>query len=162
MNVSLQHDVMAEDMKEVLLKPLLKKASLDYEIFKNYRPVSNLMFISKSCGKVVASQLNHHLHNNNLEELFQSAYKAGHSTESALIRVQNDVLCAIDDVSFCCYWIFQQLLTRLTITYFCQDCLTASGSRGRCIHGSSHIFVVEGSLCALGTQDLVSTSSYGI
>ena len=96
-NFSLQHGVMTEDMKEALIKPLLKKAPLDYEIFKNHRPVSNLMFLSKSCEKVVASQLNHHLRYNNLEELFQSAYKAGHSTESALIRVQNDVLCAIDD-----------------------------------------------------------------
>ena len=97
MNFSLQHGVMTEDMKEALIKPLLKKAPLDYEIFKNHRSVSNLMFLSKSCEKVVASQLNHHLRYNNLEELFQSAYKAGHSTESALIRVQNDVLRAIDD-----------------------------------------------------------------
>ena len=34
---------------------------------------------------------------NGLHELFQSAYKIGHSTESALIRVQNDALRAIDD-----------------------------------------------------------------
>ena len=64
--------------------------------FKNYK-VSNLMFLSKSCEKIVASQLNNHLCDNNLQELFQSAYKNGHSTESALIRVQNDVLRAIDD-----------------------------------------------------------------
>ena len=55
------------------------------------------MFLSKSCEKIVASQLNNHLCDNNLQELFQSAYKNGHSTESALIRVQNDVLRAIDD-----------------------------------------------------------------
>ena len=96
-NFSLQHGVMARDMKEALLKPLLKKVSLDNELFKNYRPVSNLMFLSKSCEKIVASQLNKHLCDNNLQELFQSAYKNGHSTESALIRVQNDVLRAIDD-----------------------------------------------------------------
>ncbi|KAK3754683.1 hypothetical protein QZH41_015382 [Actinostola sp. cb2023] len=97
-NFSLEHGVMTRDMKVALLKPLLKKASLDYELFKNYRPVSNLMFLSKCCEKIVASQLNNHLCDNNLQELFQSAYKTGHSTESALIRVQNDVLRAIDDV----------------------------------------------------------------
>ena len=96
-NSSLAHGVMADDMKEALLKPLLKKASLDYEIFRNYRPVSNLMFLSKCCEKVVSSQLNHHLRVNNLEECFQSAYKAAHSTESALVRVHNDILCAIDE-----------------------------------------------------------------
>ena len=38
-----------------------------------------------------------HVRNNNLDELFQSAYKAGHTTETALLRVQNDVLRAIDN-----------------------------------------------------------------
>ena len=37
------------------------------------------------------------MRNNNLDELFQSAYKAGHSTETALLRVQNDILQAIDN-----------------------------------------------------------------
>ena len=61
---------MARDMKEASLKPVLKKASLDNELFKNYRPVSNLMFLSKFCKKVVASQLNNQLCENNLHELF--------------------------------------------------------------------------------------------
>lgn len=55
------------------------------------------MFLSKFCEKIVASQLNNHLCKNNLHELFQSAYKTAHSPEYALIRVQNDVLRAIDD-----------------------------------------------------------------
>ena len=50
------------------------------------------MFISKLCEKVVAIQLKDHVRNNNLDELFQSAYKAGHGTETALLRVQNDIL----------------------------------------------------------------------
>ena len=48
-NFSPEHGVMARDMKEASLKPVLKKASLDNELFKNYRPVSNLMFLSKFC-----------------------------------------------------------------------------------------------------------------
>ena len=55
------------------------------------------MFLSKCCEKVVASQFIYHLRENKLEEIFQSAYKVGHSTESALLRVHNDVLCALDD-----------------------------------------------------------------
>ena len=55
------------------------------------------MFLSKVCEKIFASQLNNHLCENSLHELFQSAYKTAHSTESTLIRVQNDVLRAIDD-----------------------------------------------------------------
>ena len=96
-NCSLQWSVMTESMKQAQLRPLLKKPSLNHELFKNYRPISNLMFISKSCEKAVAVQLKDHVRNNNLDELFQSAYKAGHSTETALLRVQNDVLRAIDN-----------------------------------------------------------------
>ena len=84
-------------MKEALLRPLLKKQSLDHEEYNNFRPISNLEFVSKVCERVAASQLQEHLTTNNLEEVFQSAYKTGHSTETALLRVHNDVLRAIDN-----------------------------------------------------------------
>ena len=77
-------------MKEALVRPVLQKASLDHEQLKNYRPISNLPFIAKCCEKVVADQLNQYLAVNELNEVFQSAYKRYHSTETALIRVQND------------------------------------------------------------------------
>jgi len=63
---------------------------------KNYRPFSNLPFIAKCCEKVVADQLNQYLAANNLNEVFQSAYKRNHSTETALINVQDDILRSID------------------------------------------------------------------
>ena len=84
-------------LKRAIVRPSLKKPSLDYQLYKNHRPISNLMFLSKCCEKVVASQFISHLRENKLEGIFQSAYKVGHSTESALLRVHNDVLCALDD-----------------------------------------------------------------
>ena len=60
--------------KQALVTPLLKKPSLDPELCKNYRPVSNLSFVSKVLEKVVVAQLNKHLKENDLEEPFQSAY----------------------------------------------------------------------------------------
>ena len=84
-------------MKRAIVRPSLKKPSLDYQLYKNHRPISNLMFLSKCCEKVVASQFISHLRENKLEEIFQSAYKVGHSTESALLRVHNEVLRALDD-----------------------------------------------------------------
>ena len=84
-------------MKEALLDPLLNQSSLDHELFPNYRPISNIMFTSKSCERVVALQVNDYRHDNKLVESFQSAYKVGHSTESALSRVQNDISRSIDD-----------------------------------------------------------------
>ena len=96
-NCSLDSYTVPHVMKEALVRPILKKASLDHEQLKNYRPISNLPFIAKCCEKVVADQLNQYLAVNELNEVFQSAYKRYHSTETALIRVQNDILPSIDD-----------------------------------------------------------------
>ena len=60
--------------------------------FKNYRPVSNLKFISKILERVVAVQLQTHLDEAGLMTAFQSAYRKHHSTESALLNIQNDIL----------------------------------------------------------------------
>lgn len=73
----------------------MKKPSLDAESFKNYRPVSNLNFLSKVLEKVVASQLMGHIRRNGLQTSFQSAYRDGHSVETALLRVHNDIARAI-------------------------------------------------------------------
>ena len=59
---------------------------------KNYRPVSNLPFVSKVLEKVVSSRIDEHLTVNNLHEEHQSAYKKLHSTETALVKVQNVIL----------------------------------------------------------------------
>ena len=53
------------------------------------------LFLSKCCEKVVARQLNQYLHDNCLHEVYQSAYKPCHCTESASIRVQNDIIIEI-------------------------------------------------------------------
>ena len=63
---------------------------------KNFRPVANLGFLSKIIEKIVASRLTEHLDKNNLHNLTQSAYRRYHSTETALLRVHNDIVYALD------------------------------------------------------------------
>ena len=76
--------------------PLHKKPSLDRNILKNYRPVSNLSFISKLIEKVVAKQLNEFILHKGLLNANQSAYKSSHSTETALLKIQNDIALSVD------------------------------------------------------------------
>ena len=72
--------------------PYPQKSSLDKEVFKNYRPVSNLNFISKILERVVAIQLQTPLDEAGLMPAFQSAYTKHHSTESALLNIHNGIL----------------------------------------------------------------------
>ena len=77
--------------KSSIVIPLIKKPSLDREMLKNYRPVSNLSFLSKVIEKVISIRIL----DNNIVDIFQSAYKAGHSCETALLRVYNDIVTTV-------------------------------------------------------------------
>ncbi len=96
-NASLQQGRLPDSQKHAIVTPLLKKPGLDTADMNNYRPVSNVSFMSKLIERVVANQLNEYLSANNLLPRFQSAYRKGHSTETALLRVWSDMLMAADD-----------------------------------------------------------------
>ena len=96
-NLSLSTGKMPDDYKNAVLIPLLNKIALDQDIFNNFRPISNLVYISKLIEKVVASRLHSHMTNNNLHEELQSSYRKFHSTETALTCLHDDILRSIDD-----------------------------------------------------------------
>ena len=64
--MSLRDSLMPKSLKTALIRPLLKKTGLDSDILKNYRPVSNLTFISKVIERVVSGRLNEHLIKNSM------------------------------------------------------------------------------------------------
>jgi len=84
------------EFKEAVVRPRLKKTGLDANERKNYRPVSNLSFLSKRLDRVVQTRLQAFLDTNGLMPEMQSAYRRYHSTEMAIAKVYNDLLSAAD------------------------------------------------------------------
>ena len=65
-------------------------------IFSNLRPVNNLQFISKLAERAVFNPVHEHTMTFQLYSLAQSAHRTGHSTETALRKVHNDILLSMD------------------------------------------------------------------
>ena len=81
MNKSLLTCTFPQSLKSASVVPLLKKKNLDKEDLKNYRPVSNLAYISKLIEKMAVEQLREHMDTNLMHEPCQSAYRRGHGTQ---------------------------------------------------------------------------------
>lgn len=90
-NTSLTSGVFAAEWKQAVVKPLLKKPSLEH-IMKNYRPVSNLSFISKLVEKASLISFLQHVEKHQLLPDYQSAYRPKYSTETLLLKIYNDIL----------------------------------------------------------------------
>jgi hypothetical protein len=71
--------------------PLLKKENLDPDEPSNYRPISNLNTLSKIIERVFLARLLPHVTNSNNFNRHQSAYRKHHSTETALLKILDDV-----------------------------------------------------------------------
>ena len=85
---SLASGIFPQCFKSALVTPILKKLCLDLNI---YQPISNLCFIANILEKLVLSQVFSYLNSHNLYNTCQSAYLPGHSTETALLKVVNDI-----------------------------------------------------------------------
>ncbi len=95
-NCCLATGSMPAHFKHAIVQPLLKRSNLDSKELSNFRPISKLPFLSKVLEKVVVIQLQTFLRNNSVLEVFQSGFRALHSTESALLKVHNDILLTLD------------------------------------------------------------------
>ena len=87
----LDHGIFCEHWKLAIIKPLLKKIGLEL-ILKNYRPVSNLSFLSKLVEKCALDQFLHHCKEYELLPDYQSAYRVGYSCETCILNQVNNIL----------------------------------------------------------------------
>ena len=87
-----------EEWKTAILRPLLKKCGLAL-IESNYRPVSNLPFISKLVEQAVMKQFNTHCDLNGTTTTHQPTYKQFHSCETALTKIVNGALWAMEHMN---------------------------------------------------------------
>jgi len=95
-NRSLSLGVVPTVFKAAYITPRLKKPDLDPSDVKSFRPISNLTVLSKVLEHLVARQLLDHVRVHKLLPSLQSAYRAQHSTETAVLKVLSDILTAAD------------------------------------------------------------------
>jgi len=79
-----------------------EKADLDSADARSYPPISNLSVLSKLLERLVANQLLEYLNAERLLPEIQSAYRAFHSTETAVLKVMADILLTLyrGDIAF--------------------------------------------------------------
>jgi len=82
--------------RHAFVTPVIKKAGLDATDASSHRPISNLSVLSKLLERLVVRQLMDYLTSADLLPALQSGFRAGHSTETAVLRVLSDILLAVD------------------------------------------------------------------
>jgi len=70
-----------------------------YLCILSYRPITNLSVLSQLLERLVAQQLTEYLTENGLLPEIQSVYRAHHSTETAMLKVMDDILLALDSAN---------------------------------------------------------------
>ena len=92
-NLSLESGSL-QNLKKAIIIPLIKQigSKVDKEIYKNYRPLSNLQFLSKLIERVVDRRLDKHLSRNNLHAPHQFGCKTNYSTEALLMKIVDKLM----------------------------------------------------------------------
>ena len=163
-NSSLEIGVVPNSFKRAIVNPLIKKRSLDPDVLKNYRPVSNLSFLSKVLEKVVCNQLSRHLADNGILDKFQSAYRPCHSVETALLRVHNDIIGALDQQKCVLLVLLDMSAAFDTVDHerLCQR-LSAIGVTGTALKWfSSYLSDRSQEVCVNGKFSTPSKIKYGV
>ena len=95
-NYSITTGIFAQTWKTAIIHLLLKKAGLALQL-SNFRPVSNLSFLSQVVECAILQQFNKHCKDQDLILDYQSAYHANYSCETALVKIVNNILWAMEN-----------------------------------------------------------------
>ena len=90
-NQSLTMGEFLDDWKMAIVRPLIKGTNLDTKL-KNYRPISNLSFLSKIIENAAQLQLQEHFDQQSLSPNHQSAYRKYYSMETTLLNMCDNIL----------------------------------------------------------------------
>ena len=91
-NTSLCNANFPSKLKHANVRPTIKDKSGDTDALNNYRPISNTAFLAKVLEKAALNQINAHIKANDLHAKNQSGYRKGHSCETALLKIVNDIV----------------------------------------------------------------------
>jgi len=95
-NASFSRGLFPGSMKSAIVTPLPMKSGLDTSVLTNFRPVSNLSAMSKLLERLAVVRLKPHICSSANWNILQSAYSQGHSTETALCKILDDIIGAAD------------------------------------------------------------------
>ena len=95
-NLSFEHATFPAKFKMASVTPLLKKHGLDATDPASYRPISNLNTVSKILERLVLNRVIPHVLSSSSFDAVQSAYRRNHSTETALLKITNDIYSGFD------------------------------------------------------------------
>lgn len=93
-NCCLAEGVFPNTWKTAMVTPIPKSSNIT--AYKDLRPISILPALSKILERIVEEQLRIHLEFNKILPTYQSGFRRGHSCLTALSRVVDDIVAAVD------------------------------------------------------------------
>ena len=96
---SLTQGIFPTILKESHVHPRLRNIKLESDSFSSYRPVAKISFLSKVTEKFASIQVHNYLRQHGLFPSLRSAYRQHHFTETALLKVTDDILKTLDSHS---------------------------------------------------------------